>query len=184
MSYPHLKQIMLLPGRDIRNWSAGTTPLCLHAQPANEIAFVSKPALIASQSMLQDMDRTPRYITETISSLPKASACVTYIATDLLTMRNWLSRIGDSGSSVEIRFAHIQSNYSDGHRMPYDFCAGDPISIAAKAPVTEPDFPDDARARTKIGRIYHFTGWSGRRDLNPRPHDPKSWTLPNCATPR
>ena len=26
--------------------------------------------------------------------------------------------------------------------------------------------------------------WSGRRDLNPRPLDPQSSALPDCATPR
>jgi TfoX/Sxy family transcriptional regulator of competence genes len=27
-------------------------------------------------------------------------------------------------------------------------------------------------------------GWSGRRDLNPRPHRPERCALPSCATPR
>ena len=27
-------------------------------------------------------------------------------------------------------------------------------------------------------------GWSGRRDLNPRPYRPERYALPSCATPR
>src|SRR5204862_7916573 len=55
--------------------------------------------------------------------------------------------------------------------------------------------PEDAtdRARDPLGgrpRLYECVlatlpiGWSRRRDLNPRPLDPQSSALPNCATSR
>src|SRR4051812_4697194 len=31
---------------------------------------------------------------------------------------------------------------------------------------------------------FEPVGWSGRRDLNPRPYRPERYALPSCATPR
>src|SRR5437588_10763598 len=35
----------------------------------------------------------------------------------------------------------------------------------------------------RLLRLYDF-GWSGRPDLNRRPHAPQACALPGCATPR
>ena len=45
---------------------------------------------------------------------------------------------------------------------------------------------DKEPERAQILGIRQFTevGWSGRRDLNPRPPAPKAGALPGCATPR
>lgn len=32
--------------------------------------------------------------------------------------------------------------------------------------------------------FYEFVNWSGRKDLNLRPHAPQACALPGCATPR
>src|SRR5579885_1117956 len=36
----------------------------------------------------------------------------------------------------------------------------------------------------KAVQVQCVEGWSGRRDLNPRPSAPKADALPDCATPR
>ena len=39
----------------------------------------------------------------------------------------------------------------------------------------------------KVSQVFEFTvdfGWSGRPDLNRRPHAPQACALPGCATPR
>src|SRR5713101_8305745 len=45
------------------------------------------------------------------------------------------------------------------------------------------DSRDDA-PESISDRLHGGRGWSGARDLNPRPHGPEPCALPNCASPR
>src|SRR5579872_7397222 len=62
-------------------------------------------------------------------------------------------------------------------------------SYGARAPCPAPKGADETRARESIGKNRSdWPGergkWSGRLDLNQRPHAPQACALPGCATSR
>ncbi len=59
------------------------------------------------------------------------------------------------------------------------------VSSGAVASVVKTDASQPAgHARPLVGLLSAFGVWSGREDLNLRPHRPERCALPSCATPR
>src|SRR5712691_2591877 len=60
---------------------------------------------------------------------------------------------------------------------------GGAVAYVLGAQLGAGDSRDDA-PESISDRLHGGRGWSGARDLNPRPHGPEPCALPNCASPR